>query len=104
MYVCIERERERETERERERETYIHMMQVLTVQTPCKDEDMLYICTYISIYVYKYIHMMQVLTVQTPYKEEDMAALCDKLYCCPQLRLFVLESDQPLTADWVLCI
>ena len=51
-----------------------------------------------------YIHMMQVLTVQTPYKEEDMAALCDKLYCCPQLRLFVLESDQPLTADWVLCI
>jgi len=49
----------------------------------------------------KALDMMQVLTVQTPYKDEDMAALCDKLYCCPQLRLFVLESDQPLTADWV---
>ena len=45
--------------------------------------------------------MMQVWPVQTPYSDEDFAALTDKLYVCPQLRLFVLESDAPLTREWV---
>jgi hypothetical protein len=39
--------------------------------------------------------------VQTPYKDEDFDALTDKLYVCPQLRLFVLESDGALTKEWV---
>ena len=30
--------------------------------------------------------------MQTPYKDEDWEALTDKLYVCPQLRLFILES------------
>eukprot|EP00290_Baffinella_frigidus_P031683 CAMPEP_0180270210 /NCGR_PEP_ID=MMETSP0988-20121125/3065_1 /TAXON_ID=697907 /ORGANISM="non described non described, Strain CCMP2293" /LENGTH=344 /DNA_ID=CAMNT_0022241149 /DNA_START=40 /DNA_END=1074 /DNA_ORIENTATION=- len=45
--------------------------------------------------------MMQVLTVQTPYKDEDLAALTDKLYVCPQLRLFVFETDPALVLEWV---
>jgi hypothetical protein len=39
--------------------------------------------------------------VQTPYKDEDLAALTDKLYVCPQLRLFVFESDPALVLEWV---
>ena len=39
--------------------------------------------------------------MQTPYKDEDFDALTDKLYVCPQLRLFVLESDGALTKEWV---
>jgi len=44
---------------------------------------------------------VQVLTVQTPYKDEDLAALTDKLYVCPQLRLFVFETDPALVLEWV---
>mmetsp|Transcript_6062 Transcript_6062/g.15443 ORF Transcript_6062/g.15443 Transcript_6062/m.15443 type:complete len:481 (-) Transcript_6062:1120-2562(-) len=49
----------------------------------------------------KALDQMQILTIQTPYKDEDLLALADRLYVCPQLRLFVFETDPELAKKWL---
>jgi len=49
----------------------------------------------------KAMDQMQIYTIQTPYKDEDFDKLTDKLYVCPQLRLFVYETDPELARSWV---
>ena len=45
--------------------------------------------------------MMQIFTIQTPYGDQEFSDLTNKLYVCPQLRLFVFETDPELTRKWL---